>query len=305
MDNALESIQQDLKALRADLQKEFSQAKRQSRVIAFIAMFGTVAASAISGYATYVVAKGRLDEIAAQSRAQMETTSQQKLLEQVFTQDNVGRLRDSLAMLILGNLVSAKTEEGICALVMAYLDDPPDECRKAAILIVKPLGRQTSQTKTVVTSALDRPTPASTDASSSPSATVKIAPAILAEIINLGADQGGTRQAAADDLISKLDDRSTPLTERLSILEAIVQTTTIDTYLQLNLNARYNTFVVLSEIQALKAEALASNQKTKFTEITKRLVANARRIKDLAAQDPTIAGQKTMRQVDQVIDRLG
>ncbi len=105
--------------------------------------------------------------------------------------------------------------------------------------------------------------------------------------------------------MSKLDDRSAPLTERLTILEAIVQTTNIDTYLQLNLNARYNTFVVLSEIQALKAEALASNQKTKFTEITKRLVANAKRIKDLAAQDPTIAGQKTMRQVDQVIDRLG
>lgn len=314
-------VQAALTVLQEGVRTELDAARKSGRASLWVSLLGTVIVAALSAGGTWLTAKAQLeqqavaakealdrqsseakrqlDELALQHRQATELTGLQKILDGVLGMGDQAKLRSALAVIVLANLAAEKQHNGLCRFLVTVnrdAEESPDEgppspqaCRRAAGIV---LGARSPET-TVGTLAVSNAVA---------TATVGGTPKwdlLVQTIERLGADSATQRVEAARALGQKLN---AGLADSVEVFSALVATTRIDVFARLNANARYNTFVVLSEIGPLIS---ARRSDPDFQRAAKELRDNISAIRARVDQgQPDLVGTATARQMTQTMDRL-
>jgi hypothetical protein len=305
------------------LRDEAEAARKSGQAARWLPVLASLLAAFLGAGSSYFVARDkaasefaqlrlaaitRITEIERQAATAAANAAYQRMFDSVFAAEDHGRLNRALAVATLSDLVPENRREGICRYLASIdadarlrSDDPEPSraaCRQQAILVLNPPAPERAAAAIEVAVAAIQPR-----GSAAPPAPL-VPAAVVRSIANLGSAVAAERLAAARDLSVRLNDGGAATAERLAVLEALTATTEMETYRALTPNGRYNTFVVLSEMQPLIRAADASPDRERFRAILALLRRNAEAIRSASANVPDLAGPQTLRQIVQTIDRL-
>jgi hypothetical protein len=308
--------------LRRLLREESEAIRKEGRVSRWLPVLASLLAALIGGGASYLVAvakarsdfqsleqtaQRKIEELERQALLTAGNAAYQRMFDSIFASDDHLRLNRALAVAVLMELVPSERRGGLCRyLVMvdtgaplrAGDPDPTDVvCRQVAMLVATPPSRE--RASAAVSGAVGQ---AQVRAAAISSA--EVPPPVVDAIRNLGSPVAAERVAAAQFLGDLLNGRA-PLAARIAAFGALSATVQPDVYRALSANARYNTFVVLSEIRPLIADAQRdATLRAAFLEEVGRLRDYTRRVLAEVRESPELVGPQTQRQIDQTLARL-